>query len=342
VQAYPYQVQLDFAQPVALARAEQAGQIDGVSGIEGWHMESATLRRANMPERVDDPNVALTGVPLPTRSYQPTISQGRGLAPGDTFALVLHERQADELGVTPGDWVLVSIPDPTGERRWASQEHWQVVGVLIDLTTAGSALVPQETLFDVLGNRRVNRVQIQSVDDAPEATATLANRVRDFYENQDIAVQTSATPTVTQRSEAQLANTSVVIALLLLVALIVAGVGAISLNGTLSIAVLERRREIGVLRAIGSTPGGIRSQLVIEGLLMGLLSWIIAFVLSYPAGLATAELIGASLRLTVVYQYEWLGVWIWLALAAVISVIASLSPAQQAITMSVQESLAYE
>lgn len=342
VQAYPYQVQLDLAAPAAQARVEQAAQLDGVSGVEGWRLQRATIRRAEAPEQVDDPSVLLTGVPLPSASYRPTVTRGRGLQPGDSYALVLHEQQADDLGVGPGDWVLVSIPDPTGERRWASQEQWQVVGVLIDITSAGSVLVPRATLFDVLGSQGVNRVQLQSVDGSPEGTAALAAQARAFYESQGITVQTSDSPTVTQRSEAQLANTSVVIALLLVVALIVAGVGAISLNGTLSIAVLERRREIGVLRAIGSTPGGIRSQLVIEGLLMGLLSWVIAFALSYPASLATAELIGASLGITVVFQYEWLGVWVWLALASVISVIASLSPAQQAIKMSVQESLAYE
>jgi putative ABC transport system permease protein len=342
VQAYPYQVQLDFGQPVSLARVEQATQLAGVTSIEGWRLQTATIRRADAPEQVDDPSVLLTGVPLPSASYQPTLNQGRGLQPGDTYALMLHERQADELGVTVGDWVLVSIPDPTGERRWASQERWQVQGVLINITAAGSALVPRATLFDVLSSQEVNRLQLQSADASPDGTAALAVQVRAFFEKQDIDVQTSDSPTVTQRSEAQLANTSVVIALLLVVALIVAGVGAISLNGTLSIAVLERRREIGVLRAIGSTPSGIRTQLVIEGLVMGLLSWLIAFALSYPASLATAQLIGASLNITLVFQYEWLGVWVWLGLATVISIIASLSPAQQAIGLSVQESIAYE
>ena len=124
----------------------------------------------------------------------------RRAVPGDSYALVLHERQADELGVGPGDWVLVSIPDPTGERRWASQERWQVVGVLIDITTAGSALVPRETLFDLLGSRGVNRVQLQSSDGSPAGTADLAARARAFYERQDIDVQVSDSPTVTQRS----------------------------------------------------------------------------------------------------------------------------------------------
>jgi putative ABC transport system permease protein len=202
--------------------------------------------------------------------------------------------------------------------------------------------VPRETLFGEIGRREVNRIQVLSADPSDTATAMLAAQLRRFYEDQGIGVQLAGPVTVAQRSQSQLDNLTVVITLLLLVALIVAAVGAISLNGTLSISVLERRREIGVLRAIGATPNSIRTQFVIEGLVMGLLSWLIGLLLSYPTGLATAQLIGAALRISVIFEYAWAGVWIWLLLATVIAIIASLSPAQQAIRMSVQESLAYE
>ena len=56
--------------------------------------------------------------------------------------------------------------------------------------------------------------------------------------------------------------------LLMAMAVIVGGVGGIALNGMLSISVLERRREIGVLRAIGATPGTIRTLFMFEGLLL--------------------------------------------------------------------------
>jgi putative ABC transport system permease protein len=81
---------------------------------------------------------------------------------------------------------------------------------------------------------------------------------------------------------------------------------------------------------------------VIEGLVMGLVSWLIGLLLSYPVGLATAQLVGAALRISVIFQFSWQGVWLWLVMAALISIIASLAPAQQAIRMRVQESLAYE
>jgi putative ABC transport system permease protein len=340
--AYPYQVQLDFTGPVSLARAEQVAELPGVAGVEGWRIERATIRPAGEPERATDQAVRLAGVPLPANIYTPKILRGRMLAPGDTHAIVLHERLADDLGAQMGDWVTLSIADPSGARRNRSERQWQVVGVLLDITLAGGAIVPREALFDELGRREVNRVQIRSADGSEAGTLAVAAQARSFYHGRDIGVVPSQLDTVAQRSANQQMGLAVVLGLLVLVALIIALVGAISLNGTLSIAVLERRREIGVLRAIGTTPGGVRTQFITEGLVMGVLSWLIALVLSYPAGLAAAQAIGASLRISVIYRYDAMGVWLWLALAALIAIVASVSPAQQAIRLSVQESLAYE
>jgi putative ABC transport system permease protein len=342
LQAYPYQIQLDLAEPASLPRVEQVAELAGVAAVEGWRQERGTIRPAGEPERASDLSVQLSGVPVPTASYSPVILRGRALGPGDTYAIVLHERLADDLDAEVGDWVTIQISDPTGARGTISEQRWEVVGVLLDITLAGGAIVPRETLFDEVGGHAVNRVQIKSADPSEEGARALAAQVRSFYEGRAMAVAPSDLDTAGQRSANQLAGLTVVISLLLLVALIVAAVGAISLNGTLSISVLERRREIGVLRAIGTTPGGIRTQFVTEGLAMGLLSWLIGFVLSYPAGYLTTQAIGASLRISVIYLYDWTGVWLWLVMASAIAVVASLSPAQQAIRTSVQESLAYE
>ena len=340
--AYPYQIQLDITKAAWLPRVEQAQQLPGVVAIEGWRQRRAAMRHVGAAEQITDPTVVLSGVPVPCVSYAPTILKGRALQPGDTYALVLHDRLARDTGIDIGDDVFVSIPDTTNTKRWVSQKTWHVVGILLDTSAPNSALVPRETLFAELGQRTVNRIQVRSADASAAGTEALAGRIRTWYDRQGLTVQPSRLDTLTARSVSQLSNLSVVVSLLVLVALIVAAVGAISLNGTLSISVLERRREIGVLRAIGATPGSIRTQFVIEGLTMGLLSWLISLLFSYPAGLLTAQAIGLSLRISVLYTYAWLGVWIWLVLACVIAIVASLSPAQQAIRASVQESLAYE
>ena len=58
--------------------------------------------------------------------------------------------------------------------------------------------------------------------------------------------------------------------------------GIAALRGTMSINVLERTREVGVMRAIGGSNRDIQSIVSIEGLVIGLISWTVAILIAIP------------------------------------------------------------
>ena len=64
-------------------------------------------------------------------------------------------------------------------------------------------------------------------------------------------------------------------------ALVTAAVGAVGLLATLSMAVFERQKEIGVMRSIGASSATIAGQFLVEGNLIGLLAWIVGVPLSF-------------------------------------------------------------
>jgi putative ABC transport system permease protein len=123
---------------------------------------------------------------------------------------------------------------------------------------------------------------------------------------------------------------------------LIAAVGAIGLAGTLSINVLERRREIGVMRAIGASSFTIANIFIGEGLLLGLIAWAIAIPLSIPVGQAFSAVIGQVINFDIIYQFSWNGALTWLVIIVVLSVLGSLLPAIRATRVSVRQSLAYE
>ena len=130
--------------------------------------------------------------------------------------------------------------------------------------------------------------------------------------------------------------------MLLALSIIVALVGAISLMGVLSIGVIERTKEIGVLRAIGAKSRTILSIFVMEGILQGLLSWCIAVPNSILVSPTVADAMGhAMFGATLDYQYNWSAVAVWLGIILIISVLASIFPARGATRISVRDSLAY-
>ena len=86
--------------------------------------------------------------------------------------------------------------------------------------------------------------------------------------------------------------------MLLGMSILIAAVGAIGLAGTLSINVLERRREIGVMRAIGASSFTVAGLYLSKGLLLGLIALALAIPLSMPVGQAFSTVIGKVISLT--------------------------------------------
>jgi putative ABC transport system permease protein len=135
---------------------------------------------------------------------------------------------------------------------------------------------------------------------------------------------------------------SIVTSMLLALSIILAVVGAVSLMGVISIGVIERTKEIGVLRAIGARSRTILSMFVMEGILQGSLSWLIAVPISLLISPGAADVMGHEMfGATLSYQYNWSAVMIWLGIVLVISVLASIFPARGATRISVRDSLAY-
>ena len=117
--------------------------------------------------------------------------------------------------------------------------------------------------------------------------------------------------------------------------------GAVALSGTLSLNVMERTREIGVMRAIGASAWVVAGQFIGEGILLGWLSWLIAIPLGIPAGKFITNTLADSLNMELVYQPSSAAIFYWFIIITILAIIASWFPAQKAAQMSVRESLTY-
>ena len=120
-------------------------------------------------------------------------------------------------------------------------------------------------------------------------------------------------------------------------------VGGLGLGSTMAIAVLERSRELGVLRAIGARDGAILSLVQAEGLTIGLLSWAIALPLSVPMSLLLGEAFGRIMLPVPARPFpDAAAVGIWLLLVLVVSSVASAWPAWLAVRVPAARALTYE
>ena len=136
---------------------------------------------------------------------------------------------------------------------------------------------------------------------------------------------------------------TILTAFLLFMAILAAIVGSIGLAGTMSINVMERTREIGIMRAIGSSNGVLMQMVIVEGYLIGMISFAFGSLLAFPisnlmSNSISLALFGASTKIT----YTPTGFFIWFLVVSALAIGASVLPARKAANLTIREVLAYE
>ena len=115
------------------------------------------------------------------------------------------------------------------------------------------------------------------------------------------------------------------------------------LAGTMGMNVLERTREIGIMRAIGATDRAVMRMVIVEGLLIGLISWVLGAILSFPITYMLSAIVSLAIFSTPIQViFTPTGFLIWLAMVVVLSALASVLPARNAARLTIREVLAYE
>lgn len=285
--------------------------------------------------------VTLDDQPIPAAGINQQAAAFISLTDGEflqTGQVMVSQPLADRADYQVGDSITVSIGDQSATypisgiyRPQPNQPDETLVFYWEDLATLeGRSLegAPIPNVFFV-------------ILDQEEATPAEVDEVID--EVNEVMLQNGVTASFTNWAENQEMITQLifVIALVLNVgAVLIAAVGGIGLLSTLSMSVFERQKEIGVMRSIGATSGAVAVQFLIEGLLVGVLAWLIGIPISYVLNEALmnafkmSEMPGAG--------YPLIAIGVGLIGTLGIAAVASLWPALAAARKTVSDILRYQ
>ena len=315
---YDLTVDLDRAYPAA-AVERTAQSVRGVVRAETWSVDGAYRLRSDGSE---SQTFSVIGAPPGSDLLRPLIVRGRGLRPADRHAIVVNTDVLEsEHGLKPGDTIRLAVAG-----RPAQAFH--VVGIAQRIV-AGPVIYANAT--STLARRLVVVTHGGNVERA--LTARL--------EHDGIRVASARTSAELARLDHT--NFSTIVSFLLAMAGILAVVGGLGLAGMLSINVLERSREIGVLRAVGARDGDVLQLVVVEGLCVAALGSAVAAPAGWLVGRGLSNAVGrlflgAPLR----YAYPGSALLLWLGLTVVLAVAASWIPARRAARLTIRDVLAYE
>jgi len=303
--------------------------VPGVARAEVWDREAGLLAVPGGQKK----QIYLWGVPTDSVMMTPRLTEGRALLPGDSPAIVLNKKIATDAGIHVGQTVTITV----GGR----DVGWTVVGLMLNVNNDQlDNYVPFNTLSRAVGWSNQGSVVAIRLDRGANTQAVMLDlRTALSSRNIEVAFVDSAND-LRLRAQSQF---DVLMSLLLAMSFLAALVGSFGLAGTMSISVVERSREIGVMRAIGATSGAIVRIVATEGMLLAFLSWLVAVPLSLPAAQRFSTMVGYQLlKVPLDFHYSLSAVGMWLVIVLFLSAIASLLPAQRASRMSVREALAYE
>jgi putative ABC transport system permease protein len=330
-------VALTFGKPYQVDQIQSVLRVEipGVKGVEGWGGTKGEIRdeKDNLVT-----NLSIIAPPLGTQLLHPEFVAGRWLLPNENKALVVSDSIYKFYPkLVPGDKLTVKI-------QGKQDEEWVVVGIFRFTSVFGDPIAYAD--FNFIANElglpdQAFSFRIISENHDAASQQVLAQRIDRFLSDRHYAVESIETGTSLRETASSAINTLIIF--LLIMAILTAVVGSIGLTGTMSINVLERTREIGVMRTIGAVDSVIMQSVIVEALIIGMITWILAIGLSFPISSVLLNIIGQTMMGSAVNMvFTPIGLLLWLVIVVVLSIIASILPALNAAKLTINEVLAYE
>ena len=320
---------------------------EGIARAEEWITSEGSLRDGREESRLSgrhgsglssDHFVAIAMPPDATLLTLDIIS-GRGLQAGDSNAIVLNDALAvKQPGLRVGDVIELRI----GPRPMSRSVTWRVVGIAREPFSPPVAYVAKPFFEQLQGVRgTTNQIRLALKNNDAASTKRVKAALESNLERENVTAHGTLTNAESRYGFDQ--HMVMIYVFLVVMSCIIAAVGGLGLTTTMSLNVLERRREMGVLRAIGASAGAVWLIVVVEGLVIGALSAVIAAIAAWPISRALANtIVTAMFHSKVDFSFETRGLVIWIAVSMFLASVASFIPAWQSSRGSIREALAYE
>ena len=323
-----FDIQAVFARPYPAAQVMQAlASVPDVVHAECWTEAGATLGDANVSFVGPDVNSKLLALPL---------IAGRWLRPDDDAVAVINQ---SVLSLDPtlhlGGDIPINVNAHVGRLR--------IIGIVKELAPRATVYAPPRAILRATGKppglARSVRIVTRQRDASGQVAASKA--IEQALENAGISVAGIQALSDSRKSFSD--HLVIIKSALIFAALLVVLVGGLGLTSTLTLNVFERTREIGILSAIGATPGTIARDVVFEGMVMAVLSWCAALLVSIPITFALDAATGQMfIRSALDFYMSPIAAAVWLLLVLILAALSSFYPARRSARLAVREAIAYE
>ncbi|MCZ2127119.1 MAG: ABC transporter permease [Anaerolineales bacterium] len=327
-------VTLDFDRAYRIDKVRQfASRIDGVEHVEGWQFLGFELL---YPDGSVAENVTVLAPPANSELVKPILAAGRWIRPDDVRKLAISEIILTYYpNLKPGDSLLFKVN--------GRKELWEVVGIFKFIGREGVLAYTPLEYAEQMANLKDRSYSFRVVTTRHDRQfqSQMAEKLDDQFRAAGFKVRQAESGLTSLDTVSE--SLDILVTFLLIMAVLTAIVGAMGLTGTMGMNVLERTREIGIMRAIGADDRAVMRTVIGEGLVIGLISFALAIVASIPLSYLLSYIVSVAIFETpIAVVFTYLGYVIWLGLILILSALGSILPARNAARLTIREVLAYE
>ncbi len=316
---------------IAFSRFEN---IAGVDNVEGWVRGLAEVQSDDIT--TSSSGIALIASPFDSKLIERDLLQGTWLTGSQELEFAVNQGAA--VAFKP-----LVIGNSYSFNVGGNEITARLRGVVREFDIAKIYMDQDQYIALANPDGVVNNLLISLLDRSYDSVINVKREIEKTIEATGmdvIVVQSQA-----ERAKVIFDHLNIILMVILFLSLLVLSVSSMGMGSAMGINVLERTREIGVLRAIGATPGTVVQLFVVEGFIIAAISVAVGLALALPMSAIAAGFFGELIlgeNAPLDFAFSNMGFAITLVITLAFGYIASRIPASKATRITVRQAIAYE
>jgi hypothetical protein len=327
-----YDLSIRFARDAPWSGVSWMSRFDAVDRVEFWPATRATVVAM---DEIGAEEITVVGTPADTWAVKPNLVSGQWISDHKPDGAVVTHRLMKRLpGLRLGDRLLLRFGDKRVEVEIAGVDK-----------RFGQAMLrlPLTGYLELTGaDPELGRIALLDLD--PE-TASRTGEFIPLLESHFPGTGLEIGQIAASRLAARVIRNhlDVIVVMLVFVAAVMLFISGLGMASGTSTSVIERTRELGVLRAIGATPLAILRMLTVEGLAVAMTGCALAMLIADPLSRRLEAFIGNGIvEYPFDHRFSLEGLALCIGIVALLNLLATLGPARLAARGAVARAVGYE
>lgn len=327
--SYDYDVRL-YGQYTDEKIMKALDNIEGVDEAEIYEANTATFEKG---DGTDSAYYTIKALPRDSSMVNLELFEGANIKTLDNAVIINKALWDEEKWMQPGMTVTMEI----GEQSTSVV----IAGIVNEVPPLPSIYMNLDNYEKIFSGSSRENIMISAKSLTSEEQLDVSKIIEEMFKAEGIEISENWNIGLLRKSFIEHLN--IIVNFFSVVALLAVVVGGLSIASAIGINVAERKRELGILRAIGVNGRQTISMISLEVILMGVAGWLLGLIMAYPISILTGNYFGqiflhSNLNNTMSVS----GTFLWLAISIIVSFISGLVPACKTASSPLKEMLAYE